>query len=283
MLFLSLEAVKQVIAPISFLVLLACTSPKAAGDFKAGVHVISGFYMPQFGYSRNVWVYLPPDYTSGEKNYPVLYMQDGQNLFEDSTSFVGEWQVDETLDSLFKLGDYGCIVVAVEHGGERRLAEYMPHKHPTYGGGEGNLYVDFLMHDLKPYIDSVYRTKREAEFTAIGGSSLGGLISYYAAMHHPDIFGKAMVLSPSFWIDSTYSSWHSKFGTPACYFVAGEYEDDGDVKAKIKLLKEIWFALGDQGFVDVYPTDGEHSEWFWAREFGPAYHWLVEDLKKKNE
>jgi predicted alpha/beta superfamily hydrolase len=275
---LSLASVKQLVTTILFLALLACSSPPSTGEFEPGVHVIDSFYMPQFGYTRHIWVYLPPDYAMVEKKYPVLYMQDGQNLFEDSASFVGEWRVDETLDSLHKLGDYGCIVVGVENAGQRRTAEYMPNPHPKYGGGEGEKYVEFLTSTLKPYIDSVYRTKPEAEFTAIGGSSLGGLISYYGAMNHPDVFGKAMVMSPSFWIDSNYVNWRTKLDSPKCYFVAGEYEDEGDVKAKIRSLKAIWFALGYKGLIDIYPEDGEHNEWFWAREFGPAYQWLFEDV-----
>jgi hypothetical protein len=277
---LSLGPVKQLLTTISFLALLACSSPLSTGEFEPGVHVIPDFIMPQFGCSRDIWVYLPPDYASGEKSYPVLYMQDGQNLFEDTASFVGEWRVDETLDSLHQLGDYGCIVVGVENGGERRMAEYMPNPHPRYGGGEGEKYVEFLISTLKPYIDSVYRTKPEAEFTAIGGSSLGGLISYYAASNYPRVFGNALVMSPSFWIDSNYVNWRNKLGSPKCYFVAGEYEDEGDIKAKIRSLKAFWFALGYgyKDFIDIYPEDGEHSEWFWAREFGPAYQWLFEDV-----
>lgn len=241
----------------------------------SGVHVIDHFYMPQFGYARDIWIYLPPDYTTGEKKYPVLYMQDGQNLFEDSASFVGEWHVDETLDSLHAAGDYGCIVVGVENGGERRMAEYMPNPHPKYGGGEGELYVDFLINTLKPHIDSTYRTL-PLGYNTIGGSSLGALISFYASTHHDSVFGRAMILSPSFWVDSNYINWIRK-GEPRLYFAAGEFEDDGDVKAKIDGLKSTMFALGYKANF-VYPKDGEHSEWFWAREFGPAYKWLFKDL-----
>ena len=236
--------------------------------------------MPQFGYSRNVWVYLPPDYNASEKTYPVLYMQDGQNLFEDSASFVGEWRVDETLDSLFKLGDYGCIVVGVENGRERRMAEYTVNKHQEFGGGEGNEYVDYIINNLKPYIDSQYRTKPEAVFTGIGGSSLGALISYYAATKHSDVFGKAMLFSPSFWIDSTYIKWSNGSNTD-CYFLAGEKEDGGDVLKKCEALRPVWFAAANGEAKFSFAPDGEHKEWFWAREFGPAYLWLFGDLKKE--
>lgn len=272
---LSLRPVKYIIYTLFLFGMLACKKRVEEVKHDPGVHVIDSFYMPQFGYARNVWVYLPPDYATGEKKYPVLYMQDGQNLFEDSVSFVGEWRVDETLDSMHTAGDYGCIVVAVENGGDRRIAEYMPNPHPKYGGGRGEHYVDFLINTLKPHIDSTYRTL-PVGYNAIGGSSLGGLISFYAATHHDSVFGRAMILSPSFWIDSTYTNWLTK-GRPRIYFAAGEFEDDGDVMAKINDMKSIMFALGYKANF-VYPADGEHSEWFWAREFGPAYQWLFEDL-----
>ena len=234
--------------------------------------------MPQFGYERDIWVYLPPDYNTGEKKYPILYMQDGQNLFEDSASFLGEWHIDETLDSLFAEGDYGCIVVGIANGEDRRMAEYMPNIHPEYGGGEGRDYVDFLVNTLKPHIDSTYRTL-PVGYSAIGGSSLGGLISFYAATHYPETFGRGLILSPSFWIDSTYASWTMK-GQPSLYFAAGNFEDEGDVKVKINDLKSTMFALGYKAQF-VYPEDGEHSEWFWAREFGAGYQWLFEDLNNQ--
>lgn len=127
------------------LVLLGCNQSKEVSvEANSGVHIIDSFYMPQLGRYRNIWVYLPPDYGSSQKQYPVLYMHDGQNLFEDSTSFVGEWHLDETLDSLHQTGDYGCIVIGIENDGNHRMDEYMPNVHPKYGGGEGDLYIRFI-------------------------------------------------------------------------------------------------------------------------------------------
>ena len=125
------------------------------------VHLISdSFLIPQLGRTRKIWIYLPPDYESGKKKYPVIYMQDGQNLFDNSTSFSGEWEIDETLNQLFSEGDYGAIVVGVDNGGSHRIDEYTPWKNSQYGGGEGDLYSDFLAKTLKPFIDKHYRTKR---------------------------------------------------------------------------------------------------------------------------
>ena len=104
------------------------------------------------------------------KYYPVLYMQDGQNLFDDSTSFAGEWEVDEALHNLQMDGNYGCIVVAIENGGTERNDEYSEFNNPSYGGGQGDEYCDFMVSTLKPYIDSHYRTLSTRDFTAVAGA-----------------------------------------------------------------------------------------------------------------
>lgn len=153
--------------------------------------------MPQLDRNRKIWLYLPPDYSTSTKNYPVLYMQDGQNLFDNATSFAGEWQVDETLNSLFAGGDYGAIVVGIENGGGERLNEYSPWNNPSYGGGLGDQYVAFLANTLKPYIDANYRTRPEPQFNALIGSSMGALISTYGATEFPNIFRKVGSLSPA--------------------------------------------------------------------------------------
>ena len=157
------------------------------------------FYMPQLDRFRKVWIYLPPDYNDNTDNYPVLYMHDGQNVFDASTSFSGEWEVDETLNTLHAAGDPGIIVVAVDNGGTHRIDEYSPWVHPTYGGGEGEAYMEFMSTTLKPFIDVTYRTLTDRANTAIMGSSLGGLISHYAAVEFQNVYGKIGIFSPSYW------------------------------------------------------------------------------------
>src|SRR3712207_4115220 len=130
----------------------------------------TAFAMPQLGRTRRVWIYLPPDYATSSKRYPVLYMHDGQNVFDAATSYAGEWGVDEALDSLHAAGDHGAIVVAVDNGHQQRMNEYSPWKHPQAGGGEGDGYVDFLALTLKPYVDARYRTRPDAASTGIMGS-----------------------------------------------------------------------------------------------------------------
>ena len=138
----------------------------ARSTIRGNVRKIEDFYIPQFKRKRNLWIYLPPDYETSKKTYPVLYMNDGQNLFDAATSAFGtEWEIDDSLEKLFieKKTD-GVIVVGIENGSSHRLTEYTPwefvHDGQTYVG-EGNQYVEFLVDTLKPYIDKNYRTKPE--------------------------------------------------------------------------------------------------------------------------
>jgi len=164
------------------------------------VHIVdTAFLIPQLNRTRRVWIYLPTGYSTSEKRYPVLYMHDGQNVFDDLTSFAGEWNVDETLDSI---GNHAreMIVVAVDNGEAKRINEYYPYDMAKYGKGEGDQYVDFLVKTLKPFIDKTYRTEKGKNTTFIAGSSMGGLISMYAILKYPRVFGGAGIFSPAFWI-----------------------------------------------------------------------------------
>lgn len=241
----------------------------------------SVFAMPQLGRTRRVWIYLPPDYASSTKRYPVLYMHDGQNVFDAATSYAGEWGVDETLDSLHARGDRGVIVVAPDHAGDRRMHEYSPWVNARYGGGEGDAYVEFLVKTLKPYIDQKYRTLPDRAHTAVAGSSMGGLISYYAALKHPDVFGMAGVFSPAFWIAPEivkFTRAAKLAAWPRLYFVSAQNE--ATTRQQLAVMEPLLQELAGLGYITgedlvsyVIP-DGAHSEWFWRREFPKAYTWL---------
>jgi len=238
------------------------------------------FYMPQLDRNRRIWIYLPPDYEQTNKDYPVLYMHDGQNLFDVATAFSGEWEVDESLNALFDEGDEGFIVVGIENGGSHRLNEYSPWVNPQYGGGEGAAYVDFIVETLKPYIDENFRTRSNREYTGIMGSSMGGLISLYAAIEHQEVFSKAGVFSASFWFaDESYShvSNTGKMEDMRIYMIAGALEGSGG--GQVSDMNAMYSTLLDAGFstdevIAVAHEDGQHSEWYWAREFPDAYEWL---------
>ena len=280
-------------AVLSLLALAAPAAGQGGADAAPRPHSASAnvsvmdtaFAMPQLGRTRRVWIYLPPDYASSQKTYPVLYMHDGQNVFDAATSYAGEWGVDEALDSLHAAGDPGVIVVAVDNGQQQRMHEYSPWTHPQHGGGQGGAYADFLANTLKPYIDQHYRTRPGPESTGIMGSSMGGLISLHAALRHPNVFGRVGVFSPSLWFsDSVFVAARAGVASgprPRMYFVSGGMEGPrtapgvvvADQQRMIDTLAAAGWRVGTDG-LGAAPADGEHSEWFWRREFPAAYRWL---------
>ncbi len=237
------------------------------------------FFIPQLNRKRRVWVYLPPDYATTDKRYPVLYMHDGQNLFDNETSSFGEWQIDETLNKLYNQGDYGCIVIGIDNGGSKRLDEYSPWKNPEYGGGEGDEYMDFIVKTLKPKVDATYRTLPGRQTTGILGSSMGGLVSMYGFTDWQDVLSKAGVFSPAFWFAGTGPvddvRAHPKKGEARIYFLAGG-EEPAYVEQDILKVGNAMLSAGfaPQDIILSVVADGEHSEWFWRREFPAAYKWL---------
>ncbi|PQJ76806.1 alpha/beta hydrolase [Polaribacter glomeratus] len=221
--------------------------------------------------SHKIWLYLPPNYTSSAENYPVIYMHDAQNLFDNATSFAGEWAVDETLNELYKKTGKSFIVVGVENGGEKRIEEYTPWKHEKYGGGKGDIYINFLANKLKPFIDKNYRTKSEANQTAIIGSSLGGLISFYGGLKHPTVFGKIGALSTSFWFSDKINAFAKENGKQTntkLFLLVGEKEGDTmvpDTQNIEKLLLETGFPK--ENIKTKIVAEGKHTESFWRAEF----------------
>jgi predicted alpha/beta superfamily hydrolase len=249
----------------------------------ANVQVMTeAFTMPDLnGRTRRIWLYLPTGYSAGTQHYPVLYLQDGQNVFDTATSFSGEWGVDETLSQLQAAGLNAarCIVVAIDNGGASRLDEYSPWRNTKYGGGEGDKYLDFLVKTLKPYIDKNYRTKPSRTHTGIGGSSMGALIATYAALRHPTIFGKVAAFSPAYWFAEKqlfdYVRQHRPNPHTRFYFLSGTKESE----TMVPLMTAMRDALQAGGVPPAnlgFRTcaDGQHAEWFWKREFEAGYQWL---------
>lgn len=241
------------------------------------VHIIdTAFLIPQLNRVRRVWVYLPPGYDISEKRYPVLYMQDGQNVFDDLTSFAGEWGVDETLDSISPLKKE-IIVVAVDHGGAKRINEYCPYDMEKLGKGEGDQYVDFLVRTLKPFIDRHYRTEKNKRNTFIAGSSMGGLISMYAVLRYPKVFGGAGVFSPAFWVGPKIFNDIEKKGKKVnskIYFYCGGQEGETMEPGMVKAFEEMRHVSKSKMITSIRP-DGKHTEWVWREEFPLFYLWVV--------
>lgn len=237
--------------------------------------VDTSFYMPQLKRNRKIWIYLPADYATSKKKYPVIYMHDGQNLFDEATSYAGEWGVDETLDSSKKQ----CIVVGIDNGLMKRMNEYNPYNNERFGKGEGTQYVDFIAKTLKPYIDKKYRTLADKKNTMIAGSSMGGLISMYAILRHPKVFGGAGVFSPSFWIAPELNAYIQKTVKPSThgqsriYFYAGERESKDLAREVLAVFDAMRMNAGCKMEVKIN-AEGEHNEYWWRQEFPAFYKWI---------
>ena len=242
--------------------------------------VDTAFYMPQLDRNRRIWIYLPVGYATNRKQYPVMYMHDGQNIFDEFTAGFGEWGIDECLDSMIKKGKPACIVVGIDCGPER-MNEYNPYDFKTFGQGEGDKYIEFLVKTLKPFIDRHYRTLPGKENTIIAGSSMGGLISYYAMLRYPDVFGKAGIFSPSFWTadgikaltDSTGSRIKGKL-----FFYIGSLEGKTYVNDMNEIVEKLG-ALSGAMIYSVIDTDpgSRHNEKAWRKWFAEFYNWVMAD------
>lgn len=244
----------------------------------SNVRVIdTAFYMPQLGRHRRVWVYLPASYNTSNKKYPVLYMHDGQNVFDAATSFSGEWGVDESLDTLGpEVGE--SIVVAIDNGGDKRINEYSPYDVGKFGKGEGDQYVDFLVKTLKPFIEKTYRAKKCRKHRFIAGSSMGGLISFYAMMKYPRTFGGAGVFSPAFWIVPQLKenlAERAKKVKGKIYFYAGKQESESMVPDMLAVFEQM-NQHSKATMTSVIRTEGKHAEATWREEFPLFYKWLMQ-------
>lgn len=260
-----------------FIIFIACFFVKINAQSTASKQITKfTIAAPQLDTLKTIWVYLPKNYQNSEKRYPVIYMHDAQNLFDASTSYVGEWQIDEYMD---KLTNNESIIIGIEHGNEKRIDELTPYIHEKYGGGKGEAYLTFIKNTLKPHIDVVYKTKPDAANTTIFGSSLGGLISFYGAIKYPETFGKAGVFSPSFWFSekifdlaqSTEITESSMF-----YFLVGDQEGENmvpDQERMVALLKSK--GVKDSQIKSHVIEGGKHNEAFWSSHFANAYQWLT--------
>ncbi len=260
------------------------------------LRVHPGLYSPQLDNTREIVVYLPPSYRQNKnKYYPVIYMHDGQNLFDEHASFAGEWGVDETMENLAEEG-LEAIVVGIPNMGFRRLVEYSPFKDRRMGGGEGENYLSFIIDTIKPLIDKDARTFTAPEYTAIMGSSMGGLISLYAFFARPDIFGAAGIMSPSTWFAKSAIMDYidaAPFNPGRIYLDAGnseysEYNQNG-IKAQsnlyIEQIRRLQALLQEKGYVIphtfkyVEEQHGKHNEGAWRRRLPNALRFLLKALQ----
>lgn len=241
----------------------------------------TAFLMPQLNRSRTIRIYLPEGYKSSKKRYPVLYMHDGQNVFDNATSFAGEWGVDEFMDTVMQKR---CIVVAIDNGGIKRMNEYCPFdftlnpQNPKENKGEGKAYTDFLVKTLKPFIDKKYRTLKSKGNTFIAGASMGGLISLYAVLAYPKVFAGAGIFSPSVWICKeellALIKSRGKQVKSKLFFYCGKQEGKEMVPDMLAAFEALT-GVSKSKMKTIIRDDGKHNEAAWRREFPLFYEWLT--------
>lgn len=239
------------------------------------IWVINEFHIPQLNRNRRIWIYLPPDYELTDLRYPVLYMHDGQNLFDVSTSYSGEWEIDKTLDRLFgeqKLS--GLIVVGIDNGADKRMEEYIPSQ-------EGERYASFIVDTLKPFIDQNLRTLPQREFTGVAGSSLGGLISLFLGLNWPDVFSKVGAFSPAMHFADNVLAGVEKRASMKLYLDVGtkEYLSYTGAQQYADHVWNCYYHLLTAGFDNnelcfIVEKDATHNEAAWAGRFAEAVLWL---------
>jgi len=249
----------------------------------------SAFPSKILGNRRDILVYLPRGYRAlSRRRYPVLYLNDGQNVFDAATSFSGvEWGVDETAERLIKENLIEpLIVVAVANTGEKRVDEYAPTrgvidgkaKRKRRSKGLARKYAGFLMDEVKPYIDRKYRTNPDAEFTGLGGSSLGGLVTLAIGILYPQVFSLLIVMSPSIWWDdfAIYRLVDSIQQKPPLkiWLDTGTAEPGWEQARELlnRLLEKGWKLPKDLQYMEAQGSD--HSEAAWAARVEPALRFL---------
>lgn len=266
------------------------TAPDAVGHTRTGhIERLAAFRSEVLGNARDVHVYLPPGYDRDpERRYPVLYLHDGQNVFDRATSYAGEeWGVDETAEQLITAGEMRpAIIVAIDHAGHDRADELAPTRDDARGAGGGaDAYGSFLLDELKPFVDARYRTRQAADDTALGGSSLGGLVTLHLGLTRPDAFGALVVMSPSLWWDRR-SILARVAALPArlpwrIWLDCGTHEGR-DTLRNVRALRALLLQKGWEGGRDlryVEARNATHSEAAWAARIPDALRYVFPLLR----
>ncbi|MFN3908097.1 MAG: alpha/beta hydrolase [Flavobacterium sp.] len=247
--------------------------------FLPEVHLISQeFEIPQLNKKRKVWALLPHDYHQTSERYPVMYLQDAQNLFNEQSAY-GNWEIDKKLAVMAEYNIGKVIVIAVEHADKERVLEYNV-GNTVLGQGQGKQYIRFLADTLKPFVDQHFRTKPERTHTGIGGSSMGGLVSIFSGLMYPEVFGKLMIFSPSLWVVPKIKLSFLDLYDPQdfrVYLYAGGSESATMVDHVKKFRKRL---LEKENYTDKMKVrlsineHGKHTETYWSDEFPKAMEWL---------
>lgn len=248
------------------------TATTRASSTRTGDIRILSTHSKLLGNDRKLWIYLPPDYDkNADQRYPVFYMHDGQNLFDASTSFAGEWNADETAQALILSHKIQPIIIVGIENTRDRMTEYTP-------GERGTLYERFVVEEVKPLVDSGFRTSHDRTRTAIGGSSLGGLISLYIAQKHPQDFGLCCAMSPSLWWNhqaamkdlANPSGWMKQ----TRFWIDTGAAEGTEPQAQVDLVRTFGKTLEQNGLARDHDfrisivEGAKHNEAAWSKRFG---------------
>lgn len=261
-------------------------SPDLAGELR-----LHEFQSRIFRNTRMLRVWLPPGYSAAENKdryYPVLYLNDGQNLFDPATAYIGvEWQVDETADRLIREAKIPpLIIVGIDNAQKDRPKEYLPYRsfHPPVIRPQGKCYPGFLMNEITSFVYQRYRIARGPENTGLGGSSLGAIISLYTTMDRPGVFGRLLLESPSLFISNrqllkssrAFRQWPAKIFIGIGTREAGSEERDQEVVEDVRELEHVLrrAGLGEDRLLVRVDDGGTHSEGAWAKRFPEALTFL---------
>lgn len=276
------------LSPLQSVECLSVVAQERAQTLTGDIRTHKNFHSRFLPADRDIIVYLPPGYErERRKRYPVLYLHDGQNLFDGATSFIpgGEWRMDETAQALIEAGEIKpLIIVGVYNAGKDRVEEYTPTMDAKVKqGGRADFYGRMLVEELKPFIDAQYRTLPGPESTGLGGSSLGGLVSLYLGLKYPRVFGRLAIVSPSVW-------WDQKMIVRGVQALGGktrtriwldmgtkESRNPMDAVNDARALRDALVAKGWKENADLkyFEAEGaEHSEKAWAERAGPMLKFL---------
>lgn len=244
------------------------------------------FHFKRWNKHKKIWIYLPENYADSKMHFPVLYMHDGQDLFDEALAAGKTGPVEWGVDEAVAASHFPCIVVGIERASSKeRMQEYLLEPFDQIEEPSGKLYIQDLVGDLKPYIDAHYRTLPQAAYTAMAGSSLGGLLSLYAGLYYPQTFGCIGAFSPSLWMDSGMLMETARKVTASdkqyyhIYAGGAEHRNLGKHKANmLEHARQMGTLLQAhpqaQVYMDLQPN-GRHGAWYWKQAFPKFYaHWV---------
>jgi predicted alpha/beta superfamily hydrolase len=254
-------------------------------NFLPQVKLISDeFEIPQLNKKRKIWALLPHDYDQTTDRYPVMYLQDAQNLFNEKAKY-GNWEIDKKLAVMAEYNIGKIIIIAIEHAEKDRIKEYNVGK-TVLGMGQGKQYIRFVTDTLKLFVDSNFRTKPDREHTGIGGSSMGGLVSIFSGLMYPEVYGKLMIFSPSLWVVPKLNiptDYDHGYEDTKIYLYAGGDESATMIehvkRFKKNMIKSEFVA--DKMKINLsIKMEGKHNESYWSDEFPKAIEWLFFNTKE---